>query len=144
MNNIHPTLMDQDSNFYNESAKLACIYHDITVKLTVLINQSVSELGNLGVGNCRRGNATGRAEESHADAGFFRESGRIIQQSTQFCECGFRISIKNESAPSSEPDAGERRVPYYSGTVGRTITGRTRASTALARTRRRWTLTRMD
>ena len=143
MYNTHPTLIDQNSNFYNESAKLAYIYHDLIVKLTALINQSVSELGNLGVGNCRRGNATGRAEESHADAGFFRESGRIIQQLIQFCECGFRISIKNESAPSSEPDAGERRVPYCSGTVGRTITGRTRASTALARTRPRWILIMM-
>ena len=62
MNNIHPTIMDQDSNFYNESAKLICIYHDITVKLMALIDQSVSELGDLGVGNCQLGSKTGWAD----------------------------------------------------------------------------------
>ena len=94
MYNTHPTILDQNSRFYNESAKLACIYHDITAKLTVLINQSVSELGNLGVGNCQRGNATGRAVKSHADAEGLRAFGRIIRRLTQLCECVFISEIK--------------------------------------------------
>jgi hypothetical protein len=65
MHSTHPTVIAQDLNFYNESAKLVCIFNDIYAKLTALINRSVSELGNLGVGNCRRGNATGRAVKSH-------------------------------------------------------------------------------
>ena len=110
MYNIHPTIIDQNSNFYNESAKLACIYYDISAKLTALINRSVSELGDLGVGNCRRGNATGRAVKSHADARGSRAEGRIIQRLPQLCECGFGLSIRIRIR--TEQRAGRWRAAY--------------------------------
>ena len=98
MYNTHPTILNQNSRFYNESAKLACIYHDITAKLTILINQSAPEqvirvwvIASSGV---RR---DGRIVfiKSHADAETSRGFGRIIKQPTKLCECGFIPIIKN-------------------------------------------------
>ena len=83
--------------------------------LKLLITWSVPETGRKGAGfgTVEETQRDGRIQINicYAEAGFLRESGRIIQQFIQLCECGFGESIKNESAPSSEPDAGERRVP---------------------------------
>ena len=95
MNNNHPALTNQISNFNSNSGMLSCILNDIFAKLGSINIQSVSETGRKGVGfgTVEETQRAGRIN-SHAEAGFFRESGRIIQRLIQFCECGFGISIK--------------------------------------------------
>ena len=43
MYNTHPTILDQNSRFYNDSAKLACILNDILAKQESTITQSAPE-----------------------------------------------------------------------------------------------------
>jgi len=53
----------------------------------------------------------------HAKAGFFRESGRIIQQLTQFCECGFGISIKKRIRTEQRARRWRAACPLTDGVV---------------------------
>jgi len=105
MYNTHPTIIDQNSNFYNESAKLACIFNDISVKQESIKTQSAPE-------------QVERVWVS-ASEGARRDFGRIIHtpppeahelrgaQLSIFINCArvfSFIQIIYENTPSSEPD----------------------------------------
>ena len=151
MYNTHPTTIDQNSRFYNESAKLACIINDISAKQESIITRSVSETGRKGAGfgTVEETQRVGRYNLTPMPEAHEPRVGLAVQLAIFIRGCEpegvfIDLTIQLKNAPSSEPDAGERRVPYYSGTVGRTITGRMWISTALARTRPRWTRIPMD
>jgi len=66
--------------------------------LKLLITWSVPETGRKGAGfgTVEGTQRVGRIRINiyHADAGFFRESGRIIRRLTKLCECGFISAIE--------------------------------------------------
>ena len=118
MYNTHPTIIEQNSNFYNESAKLACIFNDISVKQESIITQSapeqviwVWEIASEGARwefGLLSNMPTPEAHEPRV--------GLAVQLAV--CNRGCEpegvfidLTIQLKNAPSSEPDAGERHVP---------------------------------
>ena len=120
MYNTHPTIIDQNSRFYNESAKLACIFNDISVKQESIITQSapeqviwVWEIASEGA-RWEFGLLSNMPTPEHA---YEPRVGLAVHLAifNRGCEpegvfIDLIIHLKN--APSSEPDAGERHVPY--------------------------------
>ena len=70
-------------------------HHQYLSTIINLISRPLaSELGGLGVGNCRRRSEKGRVVNPFADARGSRAKGRIIRQLIKLCEYGFKFTIK--------------------------------------------------
>ena len=139
MNTIHPTLIYQNSRLYYDIAKLSCLFNDFLPTLRSPKPKSAPEQEErVWVSASEGAQRVGRYNCTPQPISYEKSGASSVD--CVVMPGGMRLACP----PSSEPDAGERRVPYFSGTVGRTITGRTRASTALARTRPRWTRIPMD
>jgi hypothetical protein len=119
MYNIHPTIIDQNSRFYNESAKLTCIFNDISVKQESKITQSAPEQVERVWVSASEGARWEFGLLSNMPMPEAHEPRVGLAVQLAICNRGCEpegvfidLTIQLKNAPSSEPDAGERHVPY--------------------------------
>jgi hypothetical protein len=110
MYQYHPTLNQQFSRSYYLIAMLSCFCNDISIRFTSLNHPGASELGGLGVGNCRRRSKTGGAvkntpqPEAYGLRVVFAELSLLIYHGCEHEVILVRLNII-QNDPSSEPDA---------------------------------------